>query len=146
MKYFSYGSSASFLAWGFPCFLLPIILISYRFPPICPVWRMASSFCAASCRLYLSAPGDLFLGLHFKVSFGFLVLIPLLYVKATVIFQRMCKLPVILFIQSVPCFILSYSPDTIILNWSKCSQNDFSFKGTYLFCARLGKHPYGNPT
>jgi hypothetical protein len=55
------------------------------------------------------------------------------YVQSTVIFQQMCKLPAILFIQSVQCFILSYFPDTITFHRSKCSPNDFSFKGSDLF-------------
>ena len=70
----------------------------------------------------------------------------LLYVQPTMIYQQMCKLPVILFVQSVQCFILSYSPDTIIVYWSKRSPNDFSFNGTDLFCDRLGKRPYVNHT
>jgi hypothetical protein len=83
MKPFPYGSSTSLLAWGFPCFLLPIILVSFRCPPICPVGRMAASFCAVSSSLYFCSPGDFLpLGIRFKICFGFLLLITLTICQA----------------------------------------------------------------
>lgn len=68
-----------------------------------------------------------------------------LYVQPTLIFQQMRKLPVILFIQSLQVLnFVVFSRQT--LPWSKRSPNDFSFKWTDLFCDRLGKRPYVNPT